>query len=105
MTVCPFVQLREGPQAIAWLKYSLELRRPNHHIKPMSLIERNITIRFPHRVHFTKNVFGLGNGLLKQVLAAERGQVPKVLVVLDESLHLAQPALAHQIETWFKNSG
>jgi 3-dehydroquinate synthase len=69
----------------------------------MSLIERTITIRFQHRVHFTKHVFGLGNYLLKEVLAGEQGQVPKVLVVLDESLHLAQPALAPQIETWFRN--
>jgi 3-dehydroquinate synthase len=71
----------------------------------MSLIERTITIRLPHRVHFTKNVFGLGNGLLKQLLVGERGQLPKVLVVLDESLQLAQPALGPQIETWFKNNG
>jgi 3-dehydroquinate synthase len=70
----------------------------------MSLIERTISIRFQHRVHFTKNAFGLGNSLLKDVLTGEHGQVPKVLVVVDESLHLAQPALAPQIETWFKNN-
>jgi 3-dehydroquinate synthase len=70
----------------------------------MSLIERTISIRFQHRVHFTKNVFGLGNLLLKDVLAGGGGQVPKVFLVLDESLHLAQPALAPQIETWFKNN-
>jgi 3-dehydroquinate synthase len=69
----------------------------------MSLIERTISIQFQHRVHFTKNLFGLSNGLLKNVLAAEPGQLPKVFVVLDESLHSAQPALAPQIETWFKN--
>ena len=68
----------------------------------MSLIERTISIQFQHRVHFTKNVFGLGNPLLTMVLAGGGGQVPKVLVVLDESLHLAQPALTPQIETWFK---
>lgn len=70
----------------------------------MSLIERTISIRFQHRVHFTKNLFGLGNSLLKDVLAGEAGQLPKVFVVLDESLHSAQPALAQQIETWFKNN-
>lgn len=70
----------------------------------MSLIERTISIRFQHRVHFTKNVFGLGNALLKDVLVGGGGQVPKVFLVLDESLHLAQPALAPQIETWFKNN-
>jgi 3-dehydroquinate synthase len=70
----------------------------------MSLIERTVSISFQHRVHFTKNVFGLGNSLLKDVLAGGQGQVPKVFLVLDESLHLAQPALAPQIETWFKNN-
>jgi 3-dehydroquinate synthase len=70
----------------------------------MSLIERTISIQFQHRVHFTKNLFGLSNGLLKNVLTAGQGQTPKVFVVLDESLHTAQPALAPQIETWFKNN-
>jgi len=41
--------------------------------------------------------------LLKEVLAGGPGQVPKVLVVLDESLHQAQPGLAPQLETWFRN--
>ena len=68
----------------------------------MSLIERTVAISFQHRVYFTKNVFGLSNALLKDVLAGERGQVPKALVVIDESLHLAQSALAPQIESWFK---
>lgn len=68
----------------------------------MSLIERTITVSFPHRVHFTRNVFGLGNPLLKDVLTGERGAPPRVLVVLDETLHEAQPALAPQIETYFK---
>ena len=71
----------------------------------MSLIERTVSVSFQHRVLFAKNVFGLGNPLLKEVLVGERGQMTKVLVVLDESLHLAQPALAPQIETWFKNNG
>src|SRR5437867_3807981 len=69
----------------------------------MSAIERTVTVQFQHRVHFTKNVFGLGNPLLKQVLTGGRAVVPKVLVVVDESLHQAQPALAPQIETWFRN--
>jgi 3-dehydroquinate synthase len=70
----------------------------------MSLIERTVSISFQHRVHFTKNVFGFSNSLLKDVLAGGQGQVPKVFLVLDESLHVAQPALAPQIETWFKNN-
>ena len=70
----------------------------------MSLIERTVTISFQHRVYFTKNVFGLANPLLREVLAAQGGQVPKAFVVLDETLHLAQPALAPQIETYFRNA-
>jgi len=70
----------------------------------MSVIERTISINFRHRIHFTRNVFTLGNTVLKDVLSGEKGQPPKVLVVLDESLHLAQPSLAPQIETWFKNN-
>jgi|KBSSwiStaDraftv2_1062776.scaffolds.fasta_scaffold168639_2 3-dehydroquinate synthase len=69
----------------------------------MPSIERAISVEFVHRVHFTKNIFGLGNSLLKEVLEASPGQVPRVLIVLDESLHQAQPALVQQIETWFRN--
>ena len=68
----------------------------------MSLIERTISIRFQHRVFFAKNVFGLSNPLLMEVLVGGQGQVPKILVVIDESLHLAVPALVPQIETWFQ---
>ena len=68
----------------------------------MISIERTISISFRHRVHFTRNVFGLSNTLLKSILTGEGAQVPKALVVLDESLHRAQPALAQQIESWFR---
>src|SRR6266545_3288139 len=70
----------------------------------MPLIERTISISFRHRVHFTQNVFGLANPLLREVLAGEESQAPKVLVVLDETLHLAQPALAPQIDSYFRNT-
>jgi 3-dehydroquinate synthase len=69
----------------------------------MSTIERTITVSLRHRVFFTRNVFGLGNPVLKDVLIAEPGQVAKALVVLDESLHQAQPALIQQIESYFKH--
>ena len=68
----------------------------------MSLIEKTVSIRFQHRVYFTRNVFGLGNPLLKDVLTSPDGQAPKALIVLDESLHDAQPAVSPQIETYFK---
>jgi 3-dehydroquinate synthase len=69
----------------------------------MTLIERTISLKFQHRVFFTKNVFGLGNPVLREVLAGRAGQVPKVLVVVDESLQTAQPALVPQIESWFRH--
>ncbi len=70
----------------------------------MSVIERTITVSFPHRVHFTRNIFGLANSVLKSVLTGGSGQPPTVLVVLDESLHKAQSALAPQIESWFNSN-
>jgi 3-dehydroquinate synthase len=69
----------------------------------MSSIERTITVEFRHRVYFTRHVFALGNGLLKELLAGETGTVPKALIFIDESLHKAQPALVAEIETWFRN--
>jgi 3-dehydroquinate synthase len=47
-------------------------------------------------------MFGLSNPLLKEVIEGPAGSPPKVLIVLDESLHTAQPALVHQIDTYFK---
>jgi len=69
----------------------------------MTIIERTISIQFQHRVFFTKNVFSLGNTVLRDVLTARPGQIPKVLIVLDESLHNSQPALVPQIESWFRH--
>ena len=68
----------------------------------MTVIERTIQVGFQHRVFFTKNAFGAANPLLRDVLAAgDAGQVHKALLVLDESLHAARPALARDIETYF----
>jgi 3-dehydroquinate synthase len=76
----------------------------------MSLIERTIEISFRHRVYFTRHVFAPDNALLSTILEdsssiAENGsrQVPKVLIVLDESLHVAQPKLARGIDSYFAN--
>jgi 3-dehydroquinate synthase len=66
----------------------------------MALIERTIDISFPHRVYFTEGVFRVRNPLLANVLASGPA-TPKVLVVLDESLHKAQPNLAADIERYF----
>jgi 3-dehydroquinate synthase len=68
----------------------------------MPLIERTIQLRFQHRIHFTRDVFGLDNPVLREALLhGGRDRVSRTLVVLDESLHRAQPALAHRIEAYF----
>src|SRR5437660_3535543 len=68
----------------------------------MSLIERTIKLSFQQRVYFTRGVFDPANTLLQEVLAnAETAQPVKALLLLDESLHLAQPALRPKIEAYF----
>ena len=68
----------------------------------MSVIERTIQVDFQLRVHFTQGVFDPANPLLKEILVNRRpGQARKALVVLDESLALAQPELAAGIERYF----
>src|ERR1043166_6323116 len=70
----------------------------------MSCIERTIHIAFAHRVFFTRDVFGRDNPLLRQTLGAQRqGLTSKVLVVLDETLHTAQPDLSARIEAYFRD--
>jgi 3-dehydroquinate synthase len=66
----------------------------------MESIKRTISVSFEHRVYFTRGVFGVSNPLLQSVLAGPP-RVPKVLVVLDESLAAAQPTLARAIENYF----
>jgi 3-dehydroquinate synthase len=71
----------------------------------MPLIERIIQVSYRHQVHFTEHVFAPANPLLKQVLAdGGQGAPRKALVVLDESLATAQPALPPQIEACFAAS-
>ncbi len=68
----------------------------------MSVIERTIQVEFQLRVHFTQAVFDPSNPLLKEVLVNRKpGQIRKALVVLDQSLALAQPELVQSIENYF----
>ncbi|HUR46686.1 MAG TPA: 3-dehydroquinate synthase [Candidatus Saccharimonadales bacterium] len=72
----------------------------------MPLIERTIDISFKHRVFFTGDVFGEHNPLLKDILSeGKNGGTPKVLVVMDESLHKAQPNLAGKVGAYFARFG
>jgi 3-dehydroquinate synthase len=66
----------------------------------MPAIVRTFGVQFEHRVHFTRGVFNASNSLLQSVMS-DLPRIPKVLVVLDESLAVARPELAHLIETHF----
>jgi 3-dehydroquinate synthase len=68
----------------------------------MSYIERTIQVSYRHRVYFTRNVFSPANDLLRQVLTLEKSNaVAKTLVVIDEMLASADPALVKNIEAYF----
>jgi 3-dehydroquinate synthase len=68
----------------------------------MSVIERTVEVRYRHQVHFTERVFEANNPVLKNVLVNDRpGQIRKALMVVDESLASAQPALLQQIQAYF----
>lgn len=72
----------------------------------MRVIEHDIALKFKHRVCFTRHVFGSTNTLLQDLLCEDQPlNPPKAVVVLDESLHLAQPSLARSIETYFQHAG
>lgn len=65
----------------------------------MKRVERKIRVAFRHSIHFTEGLFDAARPLLHEVLRAEAGkQVPRVLVVLDEGLHLVQPSLTDKIQ-------
>src|SRR5580698_3736420 len=66
----------------------------------MATIARTLSVQFEHRVHFTRGVFKAPNSLLQTVLA-DPPRIPKVLIVLDESLAAAWPELLSSIEYYF----
>src|SRR6266576_3991058 len=68
----------------------------------MSVIERSIQVGYQLRVYFTQAAFDPSNLVVKSVLCrAELNRPAKALIVLDESLALAQPDLPEQIENYF----
>src|SRR6266446_1871819 len=75
-------------------------------VNRMSVIERSIQVGYRLRVHFTQDVFGPTNQVLKEVLVNDEAQtVHKALVVMDESLAQAQPGLVNKIEAYFAGHG
>jgi 3-dehydroquinate synthase len=68
----------------------------------MSMIRRIFQVSYELQVQFTQNVFEPTNLVLKTILdQMEDGRSHKVVVILDEALARAQPALPRQIETYF----
>jgi 3-dehydroquinate synthase len=65
----------------------------------MSEIQRSIQVNWQLRVFFTEDVFAPDNLILKNALADVAPR--KALVVLEDSLALAQPSLSRQIENYF----
>jgi len=71
----------------------------------MDLIERTIQVSWQHRVLFTEHVFDLANPTLRDNLSRDEHDSPRrALVVLDEALASAQPALSSAIEAYFKSN-
>lgn len=71
----------------------------------MSVVERVISVHYRHQLHFTDRVFARGNPVLASVLLGDGASASatrvKVLLVLEEALAAARPALAEQIEAYF----
>jgi 3-dehydroquinate synthase len=65
----------------------------------MSVIQRSIQVNWQLRVFFTEDIFAPANLTLKNALADAAPR--KVLVVLEDSVALAQPNLSRQIENYF----
>lgn len=70
----------------------------------MPSIERAITVSYRHQVHFTDGVFEPENDLLREVLRDPARPRQRVLLVIDEALAEAQPALLQQIDQFFAAS-
>lgn len=64
-------------------------------------IERTITVPFRHRIFFTRSVFSPENSLLGGLVAAPGDA--KALVVIDQGVAKAFPALVEQITTYFSS--
>src|SRR6266705_394957 len=52
-------------------------------IRPMSIFQRSIQVRYQLRVHFTQNVFDPVNPVLAEVLLKGENSTSKALIVLD----------------------
>jgi 3-dehydroquinate synthase len=66
----------------------------------MALLQRSIQVDWQLRVFFTEDVFAPANPVLQSILVEARPR--KVLVVLEDSLALAQPRLEEEVSHYFR---
>lgn len=67
--------------------------------------ERALTIRFAHRVFFTRTIFSPENRLLAEIMMTSAADVgAKALLVVDENVALAIPDFVAQATAWFAES-
>jgi len=69
----------------------------------MELIEHTIQVNWQHRVFFANDIFAAANPLLRELLGQDAfaDSPRRVLIVVDDSLSIAQPALVTKIDTYF----
>ena len=63
--------------------------------------EANFQVDYPHRVHFTHEVFAPANPLLADLIERQPADTPKALIVIDRGLLDAQPDLEQQVRQYF----
>jgi len=65
-------------------------------------IERTITVRYAHRIYFTRSAFSPSNPLLRELLLpVTRDRPAKVLVVIDQGVRAAFPHLVEDVTAYF----
>lgn len=70
----------------------------------MNVLRQSFQVNFQYDIYFTEHVFSSQNAALLNMLEAVRqpGFTQRLLFVIDEQVHLLHPALASQIDEYFK---
>jgi 3-dehydroquinate synthase len=70
-------------------------------LRTLTTIEPEIQVNFRYAVHFTRDLFGVGNPLFKDILARDRADGPqKLLVVVDRGAYRGHPRLLSRIKAY-----
>lgn len=67
----------------------------------MHTVTQQFEVPFRYPVHFTTNVFDAENRLLRDVMIADTKRTARALVIIDDGLAKACPALSAAASTWF----